>query len=129
WQAGAPRLVGQQPEGWLDRGADPLAPTRPLAASLGNPSAQVVEDQVVGGQEALLLGGEVLVEGPTGDAGVGRDVGDRGVGEPAPADRFGQTGGQALALGVDGELPWQALTPTPKTGEPGRLLVTLAIAR
>ena len=79
------------------------------AAAAAISSREVVADGVEGGEEALLLGLEELVEVAGGDRGELDDLGDRGGAVAVGGDLVGDRGEQALALGVEDLLAGQAV--------------------
>ena len=65
---------------------------------VGDALEQLVVEGVEDGEEAVLAGGEVLVEGAAGGAGAGDDVGDGGVAEALLADGLRHGGDEAVAM-------------------------------
>ena len=94
-----------------DPGLDRLRPVLGLLEGGGDPLAQLLHHRLVGGDEALVLAREVLVEGAAGDGGGAGDVGDRRARVAMLGDRLGDPGDQALALVMGDELARQAVAP------------------
>ena len=85
---------------------------------LDQPPREVLDDLVVGGQQALLLVVEVLVEAAPRDARAGDEVGDRRGQEALLVDGLDHRLEQALALVRRDRLPRQRLRPAwqPRAG-------------
>ena len=96
-----------------------------LLEGLGDPLAQFRHHRVVGGDEALVLAAEVLVEGAPGDGRVAGDVGDGCPRVAVLGNRLGEAGDQALALVVGDELARQAVPAGGKAGQLRRILASL----
>jgi hypothetical protein len=78
----------------------------------------VIGDHLEGGEEAVLLRGEVAVDGATGDAGRGRDPGDRRLVVTMLGDGGDNAGGKPLTLVLDHELAGQSVTARRQPGSP-----------
>jgi hypothetical protein len=78
-----------------------------LLAGLPHSAGRLVEATLVGGEEAVLLGGEVLVELEAGDRRPLDDVGDGDGAVAALGDQLDGGVEDALALVVDDDLAAQ----------------------
>ena len=74
--AGQGRLAGDVVEEGGEAGVDPGRPGVDLAGGVDDAAQRLLDRELRGGEEAVLLGGEVLVESVAGDAGAADDVGD-----------------------------------------------------
>ena len=117
-------LGGEEGEHRRDPGPDRLRPVLLGLEGVADALAQLLHDRVVGGDEALVLAAEVLVEGAPRDRRVAGDVGDRRAGVAVFGDRLGEAGDQPLALVVDDELARQAVPARGQAGELRRVVVS-----
>ena len=109
-EAGQLRLAGEEAQHRRQRGAHLLRPLLEGAGGDDHCVANVLGHHLVGGEEALFLAGEVLVEGAAGDRGRSGDVGDRGVVVALLGDGVDEGGDDPLALVAGDELARQAVT-------------------
>ena len=98
-------MAGQGPEQGREPGADPLGPRLLLGRCAEGRFGDVLDAHLIGGGEAVLLVGEVLVEGAPREPGALGDRGDRRLVVAALGDRFDDRRDQALALVLHDHLP------------------------
>ena len=79
----------------------------------------MVEDSLEGGKEAILFGGEMLVEDSGGDRGVLDDFGDRRHPVAALGNKVDDGGEEALALGLGDLLGGEAVMAAGKGAQLG----------
>ena len=60
----------------VEAGVDPRGPGVDPAGGVDDAAQGLLDGELRGGEEAVFLGGEVLVEGVAGDPGAAHDVGD-----------------------------------------------------
>ena len=94
-----------------DSRADPVGPILNRGDGLGDQVVEMVDDDVERGQEAVLLGLEVLIEGAPRDPCRLDDFGDRDLAVGAFAGELDQGGDQPLALVVGDLLAGKAVGP------------------
>src|SRR5680860_518366 len=117
--AGQRRLAGDVVEEGAEAGVYPGGPSVDPAGGVDDALQGLLDRELRGGEEAVFLGGEVLVEGVAGDAGATHDVGhgDRAV---ALLDRLlRQRRDDAGALVSGDELAWQRMPPGGQSGHLG----------
>ena len=103
---------GQRLEVGVDRGAVRRQPVgRQRVERLVDRGQQLVDAGVVGGQEALVLVGELLVERLARDAGALDHVRDRDPGVSLVGDRLHHRREHALALGLADHRPRRGVAP------------------
>src|ERR1044071_8944997 len=74
--SGQGRLAGDIVEEGGEAAVDSGGPGVDLAGGIDDVAQRLLDRELRGGEEAVLFGGEVLVEGVAGDAGATDDVGD-----------------------------------------------------
>ena len=106
-EAGLVGVLGEVLEQRPEPGGDPLRPRRPRLRleAAGGVAEQVAEQDVVGGEEAVLLAGEELVEGLARDAGDADHVDHAGLRVAALGDDLDHRLEDAVALGFGHRLP------------------------
>src|ERR1044072_3398041 len=105
--AGEGRLAGDITEEGGERGVDAGRPGVGLAGGVDDAAQRFLDRVLGGGEEAVLLGGEVLVEGVAGDAGATHDVGHGNRAVALFDSLLGEGGDDACALVLGDELAWQ----------------------
>ena len=107
--AGDGRVAGEDVEQGGEAGAHPVGPGLPRPRRRQHRVEDVGLDHLVGGDEAVLLALEVLVEGAAGDLRRGGDTGDRGRVVAVLGDRLDHAVEQPLALVLGDEDARQAV--------------------
>src|SRR4051794_27273102 len=108
---GQSRLAGDVVREGGKARVDPGRPGVDLAGGVDDATQRLLDRELRGGEEAVLLGGEVLVEGVAGDAGTADDVGDRDGAVTLLHRLLGEGGDYAGPLVLGDELSRQ-LMPT-----------------
>ena len=115
---GQGRLAGDVVEEGREAGVDSRRPAVDLAGGVDDPPQGLFDGELRSGEEAVLLGGEVLIEGVAGDARPAHDVGDGDRAVSLLHGLLGEGGDYAGPLVLGDELSWQCV---PSRGRSCRL--------